>query len=91
MAIAIKFGFSGGDKSIDKAQKRLSKTQKNIFSTCLVMVAAFLCSWCYYIFALAAAAVKKGMLAEGLTTVFLLADAFLQLNSTVNPLIYAIR
>ena len=91
MAIAIKFGFSGDDKSGGKAQKRLSKTQKNIFSTCLVMVGAFLCSWCYYMFALAAVAVKKGILTDGLSTVFLFADAVLQLNSTVNPLIYAIR
>ena len=91
MAIAIKFGFSGDDQSGDKAKRRLSKTQKNIFSTCLVIVAAFLCSWCYYMFALTAVAIKKGMLTDGLSTVFLLADAFLQLNSTVNPLIYAIR
>ena len=91
MAIAIKFGFSGDVKSDDKAKKRLSKTQKNIFSTCLVMVAAFLCSWCYYMFTLAVVAAKKVSLTEGLNTVFLLADAFLQLNSTVNPLIYAIR
>ena len=91
MAIAIKFGFSGDDQSGGKAQKRLSKTQQNIFGTCLVMVGAFLCSWCYYMFALTAVAVKHGVVTDGLSTVFLLADAVLQLNSTVNPLIYAIR
>ena len=96
MAIAIKFGFSSDGKSSDgnssdKAVKRLSKTQMNIFSTCIVMVGAFLISWCYYMFALSAAVAKKGNITDALSTVFLLADAVLQLNSTINPLIYAVR
>ena len=41
--------------------------------------------------ALFAAAVKHGIVTDGLSTVFLFSDAVLQLNSTVNPLIYAAR
>ena len=91
MAIAIKFGFSNDDKSANPASKRLSKTQKNIFGTCLVMVVASLFSWCYFMLALMAAAVKKGYLTVGLSRVFLMADVILEFNSTINPLIYAIR
>ena len=89
MAFAIKFGFK---TNTDKAtEKRMSKTQMNIFSTCIFMVAAFLVSWSYYMGAIANSITQNGSMGSLLSDVFFMSEVVLEINSCINPLIYAVR
>ena len=89
MALAINFNFSS--KANETANKRSSRNQMNIFSTCLLMVVVFLISWTYYMGAVIQASVKKGSMASLLSDVFFLSEVLLEVNSCINPIIYAAR
>ena len=89
MFSAIRFDFKS--RSDDKNMKRFSKIQMNIFNTCVVMVVVFLISWTYYMGAIIQAAVRKGSMASLLSDSFFLAEVLLEINSCVNPFIYAAR
>ena len=93
MGFAIKFGFpttSDGKGGSKKAS--FSKAQMNIFSTCLIMVVAFLVCWSLYMGTIIAASGATGYIMDSLNgDVFYVADLLLEVNSSINPIIYAFR
>ena len=88
MGYALTFGFDSSSKQI---KKRLSKTQLNIFSTCLIMVVSFLFCWSFYIGTMMAAAIKNGDMRTLISNWFYIAELFLEVNSSINPVIYTVR
>lgn len=88
MAFAIKFDFKSDNV---KTNSRLSKTQINIFQTCIIMVVVFLISWTYYMGTILEFAVKNGNPATLATDTFYFSEVLLEFNSCINPFIYAIR
>ena len=46
--MAIKFGFADDSGKGPKKKASFTKAQMNIFSTCLIMVVAFLLCWSLY-------------------------------------------
>ena len=89
MGYAITFGFQSTNPN--KSSKRLSKTQLNIFSTCLIMVAAFLICWSFYIGTMLNAAFEKGNIRALVSDWYYIAETLLEVNSSINPIIYAVR
>ena len=94
LGYAIKFGFKStttdtGAKA--PKSKNFTKAQRNIFSTCLIMVAAFMLCWSMYCGTIVVAALKSGYILESLTDLFHVADLLLEVNSAINPIIYALR
>ena len=81
MFIAIKFGFSAGSKHENSG--KLSKGQMNIFTTCVLMVAASLICWMYFFLVLSIHPNNGDVV--NMTNVILLT------NSILNPIIYVVR
>ena len=89
MGYAIKFGYQ--DEKQSSHTKRLTRAQLNIFSTCVIMVSCFLVCWSFYFGTILSAAVKKGDLKILLSDWFYIAEALLEVNSAINPIIYSLR
>ena len=89
MAFSIKFDFKSDDKKM--TDKSLSKTQINIFQTCIIMVVVFLISWTYYMGTILQFAIRNGDPTTLVTDTFYFSEILLEFNSCINPFIYAAR
>ena len=91
MGFAIKFRFPTLNDVNDNS-KIARLAQRNIFSTCSIMVVAFLVCWSLYVGTIIAASGATGYIMDSLNgDVFYVADLLLEVNSSINPIIYAFR